>query len=382
MAVTMPPTNDAQGDLDTLVSALAVPVLVADYSLIIDRFGDWSVDELEQKFRGEPDVVMECVPLARGLAASPEWIRLYGPSPITHNPPDLLTRHFTPERYPRLFETLIQQFTAPLKGISSLVREHTAPTMHGDVIVRSHWRALRVDDRPEYERVVVVDLDVTSLRQTQRHLEDTLESKDRLIATVGHELRNPMTSLMGFASILDSDWESLDEAGRREMASIIRDQSRDVAGLLDDLIAGAVGDSLRVSREELKLGLVLSSLNLTDVECLVDPTVSFFGDQLRVRQVLRNLIQNARRHGGAQRRMTSEVSGGDIRIHVADNGGGVPTELAPMLFEPYAHGGGEGSVGLGLSVSRMLAEAMGGSLEYHRHEGWTFFTLTLQARST
>jgi signal transduction histidine kinase len=264
------PMDDARTDIDVIVSAVAVPVLVADYTALIERFAGIPGPEVEALFRRDSATLMECLPLARAVAASPEWIRLYG-SPLADRAPDLLGRKFTPEDYPELHESLIRQFTAPMMGIDSVVSEHTAPTMSGDVIVRSHWKASKLDGQTAYQRVVVVDLDVTHLRRTQRHLEETLESKDRFIATVGHELRNPMTSLIGFGSLLHTDWALLDDTARREMVAIIADQSRDVAGLLDDLITSAVGDSLRVVNEPLRLGQMLSSLDLSGLDTDLDP---------------------------------------------------------------------------------------------------------------
>ena len=106
-------------------------------------------------------------------------------------------------------------------------------------------------------------------------------------------------------------------------------------------------------------------------------------DRLRVRQIVRNLLTNAHRYGGDDVRFTASpiARPGACSIQVRDNGPGVPEELAASLFEPYqrAHSLGIATeaVGLGLTVSRTLAESMGGALEYRREDGWSVFELTL-----
>jgi signal transduction histidine kinase len=93
--------------------------------------------------------------------------------------------------------------------------------------------------------------------------------------------------------------------------------------------------------------------------------------------VLRNLVGNAARYGGT--RIDVRVEGS--RAVVADDGEGVPPSHREAIFEPFhtAHADMRpaGSVGLGLWVSRQLAERMGGSLEYRYEEGESRFVLTL-----
>lgn len=104
-------------------------------------------------------------------------------------------------------------------------------------------------------------------------------------------------------------------------------------------------------------------------------------DPLRVRQIVRNLLTNAARYGGGRVRVVLETGPGHGALTVLDDGDGVPSDQAEMIFESYgrAHNaaGQPGSVGLGLSVSRNLARNMGGDLSYSRRDGWTGFELTL-----
>ncbi|MEX2250613.1 MAG: hypothetical protein WD895_00910 [Acidimicrobiia bacterium] len=134
-------------EVGLMVSAFPVPVLVADYTPIIERFFGMDGDLVRERLLADDALLTECLTLPRAVAASPEWIRLYG-APHSPDAPDLRERHFSSITYPALRETLIQQFTAPFYGITSIVREHTAPTLFGQVTVRSHWKALIDADQP------------------------------------------------------------------------------------------------------------------------------------------------------------------------------------------------------------------------------------------
>ncbi|HUG74449.1 MAG TPA: ATP-binding protein, partial [Acidimicrobiia bacterium] len=100
------------------------------------------------------------------------------------------------------------------------------------------------------------------------------------------------------------------------------------------------------------------------------------------RQVLRNLVTNAFRHGGAPVQITGRGVDGCIVVDVIDHGEGVPAVLEDALFSPYANAPqGEAasrhSIGLGLYVSRQLARLMGGDVTYERRGQATVFSLTL-----
>jgi len=350
---------------------------IVDYTPIIERFAGRSRDEIVDLLSDE-DEFLACLRLPRTLASSQEWLDLYG-SPLAKDAaPDLPDREFSRERYPDLARSMIDQLTAPFEGISFIVREHLAPTVAGDVEVRSHWKASQFEGVPNYSRIVIVDLDVTDLRAAQRSLTDAVEAKDRLVATIAHELRNPITSMVGFTSILDSDWDELDNASRREMASLTATQASDVALLLEDLLAAAAGPTVPVSDEALSLDEVLAGVDLEGFVRNVVPGVIVWGDQLRIRQIVRNLVSNARRYGGPTRELHVEVHRDQVRVSIRDDGQGLAPGLAGRLFEPLATGGASGSLGLGLSVSRQLARAMGGDLGFERRSDWTVFELILR----
>ena len=104
-------------------------------------------------------------------------------------------------------------------------------------------------------------------------------------------------------------------------------------------------------------------------------------DRLRFRQVIRNLISNARKYGGPNIRIRGRIEGRTYVCSVIDDGAGIPEELESRLFERFIHQGHQtatkDSVGLGLSIVHALAQGMGGSVRYERIDGETHFLLRL-----
>lgn len=363
--------------ISQLASAVSAPLLVVDYTPIIDRYRGLPLAEIAKRLEDEKELIA-CLQLPIPLGVSDEWVRLYG-FPLEEEVPDLVGRHFTGDQYPELKENIIAQFLAPFRGISSIRSQHVAPAVAGDVTVRSHWKAPIVDGAPDYSRIVIVDVDITDLRETERALEEAVEEKDRLMATLSHELRNPLSGVVGFISILTDEWDSLDEATRRDMAKEIAAQVGDMSSLLDDFLTFDANRALCVDDNLLQLADVIEPLNLGGMLSEVDGDLEVRGDALRIRQILRNLIRNAEKHGGANRIMGTVARDGMVAVQVRDDGPGVAPEVWERLFEPFSHGGKSGSLGLGLAVSRKLAWAMGGDLGYRREENTTIFELQLRS---
>ena len=370
-------TSPSSDYIAQLVTAVSAPLLVVDYSPIIERFQGLPVPEIARRLDDEQEL-LTCLRLPRQLGVSDEWTHLYG-FPLEEQAPDLVVRRFSGDAYPELRENMIAQFLGPFRGISSIRSQHVAPTLAGDVTVRSHWKAPLIDGVPDYSRIVIVDLDITDLRETEDALEEAIESKDRLMASLAHELRNPLTGVVGFISILTAEWDSMDEDTRRELAREIASQVGDVSSLLDDFLTFNVNHSLRVDDDSLSVESIMASLDLAGVNLAVDPAITVRGDAVRIRQIVRNLLRNAEKHGGRARTVRTMGSKGFVAIQVIDDGPGVPIEVQGRLFEPYSHGSKSGSLGLGLAVSRSLAEAMGGDLSYRREGETTIFELLLRS---
>ena len=226
--------------------------------------------------------------------------------------------------------------------------------------------------------------------ETER-LEHLVRSKDEFVASVSHELRTPLAAVMGFAEILRDDLGNLSDVERGELTSTIAQQAYDLAGIVDDLLVAARAEigSVHISRVVVDLGANCAQVVevLPEVDRLriqVDEgseRVKAVADPVRVRQIIRNLVTNAIRYGGKQVHVEFAESDVGAVLTVRDDGSEIPPAERERIFLPYfsAHNPGSlpSSVGLGLTVSRQLAEMMGGRLAYSFDDGWSTFTLEL-----
>lgn len=384
----------APAEVELLVSAVPSPVLVADYTPIVRHFEGMTSEAIRSLLSEDDEALAEVLSLPRALAASAEWVRLYG-SPLSDEAPDFAERRFTPAAYPDLHETLIQQFTAPFTGTTSIVREHTAPTILGEVVVRSHWRAILENGEPQWDRIVIVDLDVTDLRSAQRAMqvlldqkEELIRSKDQLIASVSHEIRTPLSSIVGFAQLLREAGD-LSREERREMIELVAQESADLTNIVDDLLVAAKSDlgRLEVACVPVDLrGQAAQAVEGIDsgrsrIIRIPSATVRCLGDPARVRQVIRNLLSNAIKYGGEEITIDVESRDGIGVLAVGDDGPGIPEPQRARIFDAYERGdqpaGLTHSLGLGLHISRSLAHRMGGDLTYRYEHGRSVFELTL-----
>lgn len=381
-------------EVDLLVAAVPVPVLMVDYTQIIERFEGMEPESIRDLLLNDDAVMSETLALPIPVAASPEWVRLYG-SPYSPDPPDLEDRHFSREAYPELHRSLVQQFTAPFFGRTSIVTEHRAPTLFGDVIVRSHWKVQESFGEPLWHRIVIVDLDVTDLRAAQSDLEKLLEmkehlveSKDQLIASVSHEIRTPLSSIVGFAELL-RDSADLTSSEREEMIQVLVQQSGDLTNIVDDLLVAAKAASGQLEITAVAVDLraqAAQAVESLDPESrerveLPDGALRCVGDPARVRQIIRNLISNAFKYGGPRIIIECEAHSEIGALRIRDDGAGVPDDDRERIFGAYQRAdtsaGRTHSLGLGLHISRTLAQRMGGDLTYRYEDDMSTFELTL-----
>lgn len=223
--------------------------------------------------------------------------------------------------------------------------------------------------------------DITHMKAKHEAMAEVVRAKDEFVANVSHELRTPLTAVIGLTSELAAG-ESLGAEMRSEMLQLVADQANEMSNIVEDLLVAARAEvgTIPIGTETVDL---LDELQLTvgglgvgvDLPTIAPPEV--LADPKRVRQILRNLITNAERYGGTSRRVIAGADDGHAWLEVRDDGDGIPDEEASRIFEPYVTTGVGGSVGLGLSVARQLAELMGGSLEYEYISGESIFRLSL-----
>ena len=239
--------------------------------------------------------------------------------------------------------------------------------------------------------VIGVGYDVTARTQANDRLRQLVRSKDEFVATVSHELRTPLTAVVGFAHELRDGLSRLSEEEVETFAGLIGDQAVEVSDLVEDLlvVSRMELDEVTVVRDAIDLweqvDAVLAARRLgSQVVTERDGAeAKAFADPIRVRQIFRNLLTNADRHGGEHVTVRVVRRAETVSLYVIDDGEGVPEGDRSKIFEPYyrAHRaqGTTESVGLGLTVSRQLAHLMDGELSYTYHQGHSFFELRLPA---
>lgn len=217
--------------------------------------------------------------------------------------------------------------------------------------------------------------------------------KSQLLSTVSHELRTPLASIKGFATTLlrqDVVWE---EATRREFLAIIDEESDRLSELISNLLdmARIEAGTLRVEPEPMDLTLIvhetvdtfrlIASHHTFDVQ--IPAGVSWVqADPRRVRQVLRNLVENAVKYSPAGGPVSVVVTAlpAALRIAVSDHGIGIGPDEVEQIFDRFfqvdsASTRKVGGSGLGLSICKAIVEAQGGQIwvESQLGVGSTFY---------
>ena len=216
-------------------------------------------------------------------------------------------------------------------------------------------------------------------------------AKDQIINNLSHELRTPLTSIYGFASLLLEGLSQPPNSQRaqanRENAQIILSEASGLSRMVDDLLTSIKSDELGIKIKLVSLSTrsemenVLQTFEQEGAKLTQQiEEAQIWVDGIRFRQVIRNLVANARRHGGPRIAVIGRVIGDEYELAIVDDGPGVPEPLKERMFDRFVDRGSErlvaGSLGLGLSIARALTELMGGRLRYERSNGLTKFLLT------
>jgi PAS domain S-box-containing protein len=225
-----------------------------------------------------------------------------------------------------------------------------------------------------------INLDISRVKRTEQALREADRRKDEFLATLAHELRNPLAPIRNAARLLET--AGVDDRQRQWGRDVIARQVQRMALLLDDLL-----DVSRITRGQLQLRkarVELSSVVAAAVETarpMVDAKrhsldvrlpaqpVELEVDPLRLSQALSNLLTNAAKYtdpGGAIT-LAASVEGTELQLRVQDSGIGLSPQSIPRLFEMFsqvdaAADRAEGGLGIGLALVRGLVALHGGTV--------------------
>jgi signal transduction histidine kinase len=221
-----------------------------------------------------------------------------------------------------------------------------------------------------------VALLASTFNRAASRIEELVGAQRRLLANASHELRSPLARMRVAAGLLEGDPHLKEEIGRDvdELDSLVEEillASRLASGAADEPVESV--DVTALAAEE----CARAGASLTGDVATVQ------GSPRLLRRLLRNLLENARRHGGtggvevAVRRRPD----GGVEVDVLDRGPGVPPDLSDRIFEPFFRlpGAADGGAGLGLSIARQVARRHGGDVDcLPRDGGGMRFRVTLR----
>ncbi len=217
------------------------------------------------------------------------------------------------------------------------------------------------------------------MQQQVAQLSEANRAKSLFLANMSHELRTPLNAIIGYSELIAED---LGERGEREVLDDldrVRSASRHLLSLIDDLLdlsrieVGAMELDIRehdlgeLCREVVDRILPLAQSSGTELVLAVDGGTAFC-DRVRTAQIVTNLVHNAVKFGaGGRVEVRCHRVDDDLRVEVTDQGPGLTAEELARVFEEFqqAHPAvraRHGGTGLGLTISRRLARAMGGDV--------------------
>jgi PAS domain S-box-containing protein len=318
--------------------------------------------------------------------------------PIT----DLLGKHFTvllPESYrlktmaffrrqlrTRQAETLIEFPIITREGEERWVEQVTTIVQEGSQVVGLQGIVRDVTERKQAE--------VATQLAHERAIE-ALHLKDQIVANVSHDLRTPLTSIMGYSDImLQGVYGPLHERQERAIRRI-DSSARQLLSLVNDLLDKAQIESgmLTIKSELFPIAELLNGVismmgpqaetRGLELVTIVDDDMpqSIVGDQRRLEQILNNLVGNALKfteEGGVEITISNQGDG-HYALKVTDTGPGIPEAARQQIFDAFYQVNGSvtrkhGGVGLGLSIVQQLTSLMGGqvTLDSEVGQGSTF----------
>jgi PAS domain S-box-containing protein len=260
-----------------------------------------------------------------------------------------------------------------------------------------HGQYLRVLERRTLEGGTVITISDISddmqreeeLRKARALAEAASSAKSDFLASMSHELRTPLNAVLGFAQLLQRDRKSPLSTRQLERVEHVLRGGEHLLRLIDDVLdlARIEAGRILVSPEPVAVAEVLAEVKTTldpladraEMRVIVDPVPAdaeqVVADRTRLKQILMNYGSNAIKYGRPRARaiFRAHATASATRIEVEDDGMGIASDRQAVLFQPFQRAGQETGpiegTGIGLVISKRLAELMGGSVGFTSREG-------------
>ncbi len=299
--------------------------------------------------------------------------------------PEALDRRIHPDDLPAVMRSREALLAG---GTPGYVSEHRVQHKSGQwvwVLSRGTVIERAADSRPL--RLIGTLTDITAAKQAEalRYQRDRAAAADmaksQFLSRVSHELRTPLNAILGFSQLLEL--EVTEQPRQLSWIRQVLSSGQHLLGLMDDILdlSSAQTGQLPMNPEALDLrgvvqevlAMLTGSAQAAGIEVLDElprsPSISVRADGKRLKQILANLLSNAIKYNqrGGWVRLRAAAQGGQVVLSVADNGIGLDPSQLDRLFQPFerlgAQRGPVPGTGLGLALSRQLAQAMGGDID-------------------
>ena len=390
----------------TIFELAEVSIWEEDFSEVksfIDELKATHGADLRPVLQAQPELVEHAQALVRVNGVNPATLRMFGAASI-----EALVRSSERIRAAESPAVFLELMMAIADGKRVVVTESGLRRLSGERIDTALTLAFSPDDA-RYERALLTLTDVSAQKLAQREREARIAEMERavrfgemLVGVVGHDLRNPLSAITASAGLLArrADSDQIMKPVRRIGSSAHR-MERMIAQLLDftriRLGGGLPLERTRVDLAEVSRSIIdeLEPVYRSRIVLQSTGDVTGIWDRDRLSQLLSNLTANACQHGTPGLPVAVVLDGMPAEIVRLDvrNGGVIPADLLPMVFEPLRHsgksgkkrGGGSG-LGLGLYITQEIAHAHGGTIHVESTEtAGTHFIVELpraQARGT
>lgn len=352
-----------------------------------------SEERLNLAFLGAGDGMWDWDIVNNTVYYSPNWEKMFGYE-VGTAPQNLeaVKSRTHPVDFPKMFAEVTRYLN---REIPTYSYEFRMFNLNGQLMWTLHRAVAMFDKDGNATRMIGTTADITRLKESEaliREAKENAEQANRLksefLANMSHEIRTPMNAILGFSEILSSTTDLEEQEKYKEY---IRQAGKNLSSLIDDILdlSKIEAGKIEICPQTTELKKFLDEINKLFVAAQKPEDVSFsFSisgkiseyisiDDLRLRQVLNNLLSNAAKFtekGTISLQVDLSDDHRQIVFMVSDTGIGIEDDQQNLIFDSFRQQDGQstrkyGGTGLGLTISKRLVQLMGGDIEVHSQVG-------------